>query len=98
MSLSLPISIKDLLYGKAVEWERLEYKEGWNPEIILHSICAFANGFHNLGGGYISRNWNYRNALSHLLELKSLERTIPDSPCSKNQRYCLTDKGRGLQR
>lgn len=52
-SLSLPISIDDLLRGKSVEWERLEYKEGWNPEAVLHTICAFANDFHNLGGGYI---------------------------------------------
>jgi len=52
-SLRLPISVDDVLGGKSVEWERLEYKEGWNPEAILHSICAFANDFHNLGGGYI---------------------------------------------
>ena len=52
-SLRLPISIDDVLGGKSVEWERLEYKQGWNPEAVLHSICAFANDFHNLGGGYI---------------------------------------------
>ena len=39
--------------GKHVESERLEFKEGWNPESILHTICAYANDFHNLGGGYI---------------------------------------------
>ena len=52
-SLRLPISIDDVLGGRSVEWERLEYKAGWNPEAVLHSICAFANDFHNLGGGYI---------------------------------------------
>ena len=52
-SLKLPISLDDVLRGKSVEWERLEYKKGWNPEDVLHSICAFANDFHNLGGGYI---------------------------------------------
>jgi len=51
--LNLPLSINDLLDGQAVEWERLEFKKGWNPESILHSICAFANDFRNLGGGYI---------------------------------------------
>lgn len=50
---ALPINIKDLLNGKPVEWERLEFKEGWNPLDVLHTICAFANDFHNLGGGYI---------------------------------------------
>ena len=49
----LPISIPDILHGKSVEWERLEFKQGWNPEAVLHTICAFANDFHNLGGGYI---------------------------------------------
>ncbi len=52
-NLRLPISPDDMLRGKSVEWERLEYKQGWNPEAVLHSICAFANDFHNLGGGYI---------------------------------------------
>lgn len=52
-SLSLPISIDDLFRGRSVEWERIEYKRGWNPEDVVHSICAFANDFHNLGGGYI---------------------------------------------
>ena len=49
----LPISIPDILHGKTVEWERLEFKAGWNPEAVLHTTCAFANDFHNLGGGYI---------------------------------------------
>lgn len=51
--LQLPIAIDDLLKGRSVEWERLEYKKGWNPEAVLHTICAFANDIHNLGGGYI---------------------------------------------
>ena len=49
----LPINIDDLINARTVEWERLEFKEGWNPEDVLHSMCAFANDFHNLGGGYI---------------------------------------------
>ena len=49
----LPLNIDGLLHGKAVEWERLEFKEGWNPLRTLHTLCAFANDFHNLGGGYI---------------------------------------------
>jgi ATP-dependent DNA helicase RecG len=59
--LQLPISISDLLKGKSVEWERLEYKKGWNPEPILHTICAFANDIHNLGGGYILVGVEERN-------------------------------------
>ena len=51
--MTLPMSISSLFHGKAVEWERLEFKEGWNPLEVLHTLCAFANDFHNLGGGYI---------------------------------------------
>lgn len=49
----LPINVADLLHGKSVEWERLEFKAGWNPLDIVQTICAFANDFHNLGGGYL---------------------------------------------
>lgn len=51
--MALPINIKDLIDGKTIESERLEFKRGWNPEVIVRSICAFANDFHNWGGGYI---------------------------------------------
>ena len=51
--MNLPININDLLTARTVEWERLEFKAGWNPEAVLHTMCAFANDFHNLGGGYI---------------------------------------------
>ncbi|MEO5945605.1 MAG: ATP-binding protein, partial [Chitinophagaceae bacterium] len=49
----LPININDLINGTTVEWERIEFKEGWNDLNILHTICAFANDFSNLGGGYV---------------------------------------------
>ncbi len=49
----LPINIDDLINGTTVEWERIEFKEGWNNLDILHTICAYANDFGNLGGGYI---------------------------------------------
>ena len=51
--MGLPINIEDLIHGKAVEWERLEFKRGWNPEEIVHTICAFANDLNNWGGGYV---------------------------------------------
>tara|TARA_R110000737_G_scaffold302529_1_gene309628 strand:+ start:499 stop:2121 length:1623 start_codon:yes stop_codon:yes gene_type:complete len=51
--MALPINITDLVHGKTIEWERLEFKRNWNPEEIVHTICAFANDLHNWGGGYI---------------------------------------------
>jgi ATP-dependent DNA helicase RecG len=49
----LPFNIGKLLSGLIVEWERLELKRGWNPLSVLHTLCAFANDFHNLGGGFV---------------------------------------------
>jgi len=49
----LPININDLLKGRVIEWDRLEFKKGWNPEEIIHTMCAFANDINNWGGGYI---------------------------------------------
>jgi len=51
--MAIPISIKQLLEGNLIESERIELKKGFNPEAIVHSMCAFANDFNNWGGGYI---------------------------------------------
>lgn len=51
--MALPINIVDLLNKRKVEGNRIEFKKGWNPTDIYHTICAFANDFENLGGGYI---------------------------------------------
>lgn len=51
--MALHINIEDLLSARTVESARIEFKEGWNPDAIYRSICAFANDFDNIGGGYI---------------------------------------------
>lgn len=51
--MALPVNIEQLVHGQTIEWERLECKQGWNPEDVMHSMCAFANDLHNWGGGYI---------------------------------------------
>lgn len=51
--MALPININDLVNGQTVEWERIEFKRGWNPEDIIHTLCAFANDLNNWGGGYV---------------------------------------------
>lgn len=51
--MALPINIEDLLRKQRVESNRIEFKEGWNPTSIYHTICAFANDIDNLGGGYV---------------------------------------------
>ncbi|MDE7080351.1 MAG: putative DNA binding domain-containing protein [Muribaculaceae bacterium] len=51
--MALPINIEDLLNKRKVESNRIEFKAGWNPDKIYHSICAFATDLDNTGGGYI---------------------------------------------
>ncbi|MFA6270753.1 MAG: winged helix-turn-helix transcriptional regulator [Candidatus Paceibacterota bacterium] len=53
MTSKLPINLDNLLRQRQVEGERIEYKAGWNPDAILRTLCAFANDFENLGGGYV---------------------------------------------
>ena len=51
--MALPINIEDLLNKLKVESNRIEFKKGRNPASIYHSVCAFANDFNDLGGGFI---------------------------------------------
>ncbi len=57
MTSILPINLDDLLHQRTVESARVEFKASWRPETtgrqVLRTICAFANDFHNLNGGYI---------------------------------------------
>ena len=61
MTGKLPINIDNLLRQRTIEGERIEYKAGWNPKTVLHAVCAFANDFHNLGGGYVVLGVEERN-------------------------------------
>ena len=51
--MAIPVNIEDLIHKRVVESTRIEFKGDWNPNPIIHSICAFANDIDNLGGGYI---------------------------------------------
>jgi ATP-dependent DNA helicase RecG len=51
--MALPINIDELLHGNTVEWDRIELKKGWNPEDVIHSLCAYANDINNWDGGYV---------------------------------------------
>jgi len=57
MSAILPINLDDLLHCRGVESERVEFKASWDPDNtgpqVLRTICAFANDYHNLNGGYV---------------------------------------------
>ena len=57
MGAILPINLEALLHCRGVESERVEFKASWDPDIsgpqVLRTICAFANDYHNLNGGYV---------------------------------------------
>lgn len=51
--MAIPINVEELINQRVVESTRIEFKSDWNPNPIIHSICAFANDIDNVGGGYI---------------------------------------------
>ncbi|MDO5414798.1 MAG: putative DNA binding domain-containing protein [Bacillota bacterium] len=51
--MAIPTNMNNLLSGNVVEWARIEFKETWDAEASLKTICAFANDLDNWGGGYI---------------------------------------------
>ena len=57
MSAILPINVDDLLRGRGIESVRIEFKASWNPDTtgfqVLKTICAFANDYQSLNGGYV---------------------------------------------
>ncbi len=70
MSTILPINLDDLLYCRGVESERVEFKASWDAKTtglqVLKTICAFANDYHNLNGGYIAIGVAERNGRAAL--------------------------------
>ncbi|MCP4663166.1 MAG: ATP-binding protein, partial [bacterium] len=51
------IPVEDLLFHRRIEAQRVEFKSTWDervtPPQVLNTICAFANDFHNVNGGYL---------------------------------------------
>lgn len=64
--MALPANIDELIHGNTIEWDRIELKKSWNPENILHSICAFANDINNLDGGYVIIGVEEENGVAKL--------------------------------
>ncbi|MDP2834809.1 MAG: ATP-binding protein [Pseudomonadota bacterium] len=57
MSSILPINLSDLLHLSGVESARVEFKASWDEKTtgaqVIRTICAFANDFQNINGGYL---------------------------------------------
>lgn len=62
----LPINLDDLLHARSVESVRREFKKSWSEatlDQVVRTICAFANDFFNLNGGYIVIGVEERNGV-----------------------------------
>jgi ATP-dependent DNA helicase RecG len=79
--MALPINIEDLLNKRKIESNRIEFKKGWNPNRIYRTICAFANDFDNIGGGYILVGVEEENGIA-----KRPVTGIPDAELDKIQK------------
>ena len=62
--MELEFDIEDLLRKNNIESDRIEFKKGWNPDDIYRTICAFANDFDNIGGGYIVVGVEEKNGMA----------------------------------
>lgn len=85
--MAIPITIEKLISGNTVEWARIEFKEGWNPEEILKTICAFANDIDNWGGGYIVIGAKENKGVIER-PVKGIEVNSVDSIQKELLRYC----------
>ena len=83
----IPLKIETLLEGRVVEHDRIEYKTGWNPNDIIHSICAFANDYDNTNGGYIVIGVKEKDGMP-VFPLKGVPKENLDSIQQEIFQYC----------
>lgn len=83
----LPVDIDDLLHQRGVEGTRIEFKASWNEghvaDQVVRTICAFANDFLNVNGGFIVLGVEERSGTAVLPpkglepdELDAIERSV----------------------
>ncbi|QUC03686.1 RNA-binding domain-containing protein [Atopobium sp. oral taxon 416] len=85
--IAIPINFKELVSGSVVESSRIEAKEDFNPERVVHTICAFANDIDNIGGGYVLIGVAEKNSLLQLPP-KGISREQVDSVLKRLSQLC----------
>lgn len=85
--MAIPVNIEDLINKRVVESTRIEFKGDWNPNPIIHSICAFANDIDNLGGGYIVVGVEEKDG-SPVFPIKGIEQSKIDGILKELVGYC----------
>lgn len=85
--MAIPVNIDDLINRRVVESTRIEFKSSWNPNPIIHSICAFANDIDNVGGGYIIIGVEEENG-SPVFPIRGVEQEKIDGILKELIGYC----------
>lgn len=85
--MAIPVNIEDLINQCVVESTRIEFKSDFNPNAIIHSICAFANDIDNLGGGYIIVGVEEKDG-SPVFPVKGIEQSRIDNILKELVGYC----------
>ncbi len=85
--MAIPVNIDELINQRVVESTRIEFKSNWNPNPIIHSICAFANDIDNVGGGYIVIGVEEKDG-SPIFPIKGVEQGRIDSILKELIGYC----------
>ena len=85
--MAIPVNIEELINHRVVESTRIEFKSDWNPNPIIHSICAFANDIDNVGGGYVIIGVEEENG-SPVLPPKGIEQNRIDKILKELVGYC----------
>ena len=74
--MSLPINVEDLILERVFQPTRLDYKKEFDPNAVIHSICAFANDIDNTGVGYIIIGKEEKNERSSNIKITTYGRKI----------------------
>lgn len=85
--MAIPVNIEELINKQIVESARIEFKSDFNPNEIIHSVCAFANDIDNLGGGYIIVGVEEKDG-SPVFPVKGIEQNRIDGILKELVGYC----------
>lgn len=85
--MAIPVNIDDLINRRIVESNRVEFKSDFNPNAVIHTICAFANDIDNIGGGYIVVGVEEHNG-SPVFPIKGIEQDRIDGILQELVGYC----------
>ena len=85
--MAIPVNIEELINKRIVESARIEFKSDFNPNEIIHSVCAFANDIDNLGGGYIIVGVEEKDG-SPVFPVKGIEQSRIDGILKELVGYC----------